>query len=48
MRYFIRLPAEIAPGSYTLELTIEDTLANKIGQSSLPLVIKTAASKRGL
>jgi hypothetical protein len=47
MRYFIRLPAEIAPGSYTLELTIEDTLANKIGQSSLPLVIKTAASKRG-
>jgi hypothetical protein len=45
MRYFIRLPVEIEPGSYMLELTIEDTLANKIGQSSLPLEIKTATAQ---
>jgi hypothetical protein len=40
MRYFITLPGQIPPGPYTLELTIEDTLAAKIGQSSIAFAIK--------
>ncbi len=39
VRYFLYMPSRIAPGSYTLELTIEDTLGNKIGQSSIPFTI---------
>ncbi|MFV2066120.1 MAG: hypothetical protein ACC645_04015 [Pirellulales bacterium] len=40
MRYFLRLPEPIGSGTYTLELTIEDTLANKIGQSSISFEIR--------
>jgi hypothetical protein len=47
MRYFIRIPEQIAPGAYSIELTIEDTLAEKIGQSSLPLRIKSATVPSG-
>lgn len=40
VRYFIRLPKTIYDGSYTLEWTIEDTLARKIGQSPIEFTIK--------
>ncbi|MBX7165515.1 MAG: hypothetical protein K1X74_04115 [Pirellulales bacterium] len=39
IRYFLYLPERINPGSYTLQLTIEDTLSRKIGQSSIPVTI---------
>jgi hypothetical protein len=39
VRYFLYMPGRIAPGNYTLELAVEDTLGNKIGQSSLPFSI---------
>lgn len=38
--YFIVLPKTIYEGTYTLELTIEDKLAHKIGQSSIEFIIK--------
>jgi hypothetical protein len=42
--FFIRfqffLPREIGPGTYTLQLTIQDTLGHKSGQASIELVIK--------
>lgn len=40
VRYFIRLPKTIYDGAYTLEWTIEDTLARKIGQSTIEFTIK--------
>lgn len=40
VRYFIRLPKTIYDGAYTLEWTIEDTLARKIGQSTTEFTIK--------
>lgn len=40
VRYFIRLPKTIYDGAYTLEWTIEDTLARKIGQSQIEFTIK--------
>jgi hypothetical protein len=38
--YFIALPKRINPGNYTLQLTIEDTQRNKIGQSSIQFTVK--------
>ncbi len=40
MRYHVWLPKRIYSGRYTLQLTIEDTLSQKIGQSSLEFTIK--------
>lgn len=40
LHYFITLPKTIYEGTYTLELTIEDKLARKIGQSTIELNIK--------
>ena len=40
MRYHIWLPKRIYGGRYTLQLTIEDTLSQKIGQSSIEFTIK--------
>jgi len=45
MRYFVRLPQQIYSGTYTLQLTIEDTLANKVGQSSISFEIVEKAGK---
>jgi hypothetical protein len=38
--YFVVLPKAIYEGTYTLELTIEDKLAHKIGQASIEFSIK--------
>ena len=38
--YFIALPKRINPGNYTLQLTIEDTQRNKVGQSSIQFSVK--------
>lgn len=35
VRYFLTLPSQIYEGRYTLELTVEDTLGRKIGQSTM-------------
>ncbi len=40
LRYHIWMPKRIYGGHYTLQLTIEDTLSQKIGQSSLEFTIK--------
>ncbi|HET6882737.1 MAG TPA: hypothetical protein VFI31_21395 [Pirellulales bacterium] len=40
VRYFIDLPKNIYEGGYTLELTIEDQLGRKIGQSSIDFIVK--------
>jgi hypothetical protein len=40
VRYFVTLPKTIYEGSYTLELTIEDKLARKIGQSKIGFNVK--------
>lgn len=40
MRYHIWMPKRIYGGRYTLQLTIEDTLSQKLGQSSLEFTIK--------
>jgi hypothetical protein len=39
MQYELPLPAGMAPGEYTLELTITDHNSGKIGQTTLPLEI---------
>lgn len=39
IRYFLTLPAMIYEGRYTLELTIEDTLGRKIGQSTIEFMV---------
>lgn len=39
VRYFVTLPTKIAPGSYTLELLVEDTKSHKRGRSTVPLEI---------
>jgi hypothetical protein len=44
IRYFLSLPPQIYEGRYTLELTIEDTLGRKIGQSTIEFTVK--GSKR--
>ncbi|MGH7135597.1 MAG: hypothetical protein ACREHD_07645, partial [Pirellulales bacterium] len=38
--YFIKLPKNIYEGSYTLDLTVEDKLGRKIGQSSIDFIVK--------
>ncbi|MBS0210948.1 MAG: hypothetical protein JSS27_18545 [Planctomycetes bacterium] len=40
IRYFLHLPTKIYGGKYTLQLTVEDTLANKAGQASIEFTIK--------
>jgi len=40
IRYFLTLPAMIYDGRYTLELTIEDTLGRKIGQSTIEFSVQ--------
>lgn len=40
VRYFLTLPKTIYDGTYMLELTIEDTLARKIGQAKIEFTIK--------
>jgi hypothetical protein len=42
IRYFLHIPQRIYDGKYTLQLTIEDTLSQKIGQSSLEFTVKGA------
>ncbi len=39
IRYFVWMPKRIYGGSYSLQLTIEDTLSQKIGQSSIDFAI---------
>jgi len=41
VRYFVTLPARIYDGRYTLQLTVEDTLGKKVGQSTIDFTIKT-------
>jgi hypothetical protein len=38
--YQLRMPTRINPGSYTLQLTIEDLKSQKVGQASVELTIK--------
>lgn len=40
IRYFVWMPKRIYGGKYTLQLTIEDTLSQKIGQSTIDFEIK--------
>jgi hypothetical protein len=40
IRYFVWMPKRIYGGKYTLQLTIEDTLSQKIGQSTIEFEIK--------
>jgi hypothetical protein len=40
VRYRLNLPKPLPDGTYTLQLTIEDTLSQKVGKSSLDFVIK--------
>ena len=40
VNYVVTLPKTIYEGSYTLELTVEDKLAHKIGQSTMTFTIK--------
>jgi hypothetical protein len=39
IRYFLSVPDRIYPGKYTLQLTIVDTLSQKIGQSSIEFTV---------
>jgi hypothetical protein len=41
MRYFVKLPKPMKDGTYTLQLTIEDTQARKIGQGVTPFRVKS-------
>jgi hypothetical protein len=41
LRYFVNLPARIYDGRYTLQLTVEDTLGKKVGQSTIEFTIKS-------
>ena len=38
--YFIALPKRLSSGSYTLQLTIEDSQTSKVGQSSIEFSVK--------
>jgi hypothetical protein len=40
LHYFVGLPKTIYEGTYTLELTLEDKLARKIGQSTIEFSVK--------
>ncbi|HEY2761827.1 MAG TPA: hypothetical protein VGI75_13820, partial [Pirellulales bacterium] len=39
IRYFVYLPKRVYDGNYTLQLTIEDTIGNKVAQSTIPFTI---------
>ena len=39
LRYFVWMPKRIYGGTYTLQLTIEDTLSQKIGQASIEFTV---------
>lgn len=41
VRYFVNLPTRIYDGRYTLQLTVEDTLGKKVGQSTIEFNVKT-------
>ena len=41
VRYFLTLPSRIYDGRYTLQLTVEDTLGKKVGQSTIDFSIKS-------
>lgn len=43
VRYFLTLPSMIYEGRYTLELTVEDTLGRKIGQSTVEFAVQGKA-----
>lgn len=43
VRYFLTLPTQIYEGQYTLELTVEDTLGRKIGQSTIQFGVPNKA-----
>jgi hypothetical protein len=40
VRYFVWLPQKIYGGTYTLQLSVEDTLSQKLGQASVNFTIK--------
>lgn len=40
VRYYMNIPKTLAPGEYTLRLTIEDTLAKKAGQADLQFAVE--------
>lgn len=40
MTYYLKMPERIYDGQYTLQLTIEDTLGKKVGQSSTTFQVK--------
>lgn len=44
IRYFLSVPTRIYDGRYTLQLTIEDTLGRKIGQSTIDFVVSENSS----
>ncbi len=39
IRYFLYLPAQIYDGEYSLQLTIEDTIGRKVGQSTIQFTV---------
>ncbi|HEX4142904.1 MAG TPA: hypothetical protein VHY91_05080 [Pirellulales bacterium] len=39
IRYFVWMPKRIYGGTYTLQLTVEDTLSQKIGQASIEFTV---------
>ncbi len=40
VRYFLTVPQRLYDGKYTLQVTVEDTLGNKVGQGSIDLHVK--------
>lgn len=40
----ITLPATLPPGDYLLKVTLEDKLANRVNESSVPLTLRSASS----
>jgi hypothetical protein len=44
--YQIQMPKRINPGSYTLQLTIEDMKSQKVGQASVELTIKSGEKEK--
>lgn len=45
VRYFVRLPTNVPDGKYTLQLLVEDTKSEKLGQSSVSLEIRQQVKK---
>ena len=41
--YYLRIPRQLYPGKYTLQLTIEDRKSQKIAQSSIDFAVKEAS-----